>query len=183
MLHEETLTLLNYAGRRARTVLEIGPYIGGSTVAIGDGLKSVADPMHLIVEVGGAYLEHPHYPTSDIVRDLKAHIAEHQLVGTHLIEGWSHLPATFNAVTRALGERKVDLLFIDADGNTEENFQLYRLYLSPQCMIVLDDFLIYEEYASGKQADVRAWVGDAIDAGIVRDLGTFLWGTWAGQMV
>ena len=67
MLHEETLTLLNYFARIADgAVLELGPYIGGSTVAMAQGLKDVGSARLVTVERGGSY-GHPMLPSDDIV--------------------------------------------------------------------------------------------------------------------
>jgi predicted O-methyltransferase YrrM len=183
MLHQETLMLLNHLARQGSgVVLEIGPYIGGSTVAIGEGLKSARDPLHVIVEVGGAYQSHPDYPSDDILADLKKRIFKHSLRGTRIIEGWSSSEAVVQGVKNALGNRKVDLLFIDADGKIDQNFQLYAPHLSDDCIIVLDDFLIPTAAADSKQMGVRQWVANATDSKLVRELGVYLWGTWVGQL-
>ena len=182
MLHQALLLLNHLARQSGGAVIEIGPYIGGSTVAIGEGLRDADNPLHIIVEVGGAYLTHPHYPSNDILADLKQRIAEHDLRETRVIEGWSHSPEVVAAVGVALEGRKADLLFIDSDGDLASNFPLYAPYLADDCAIVLDDFLIPDSGPGSKQLGVRQWVADATESELVRDLGVYLWGTWVGQL-
>src|ERR1700731_5187218 len=85
MLHQETLALLSRIAQRTNGVaIEIGPYIGGSTVAIGSGLLAHESPTHIVVEVGGAYA-HPTLPSADIIGDLRANIARYRLRGVPLL--------------------------------------------------------------------------------------------------
>jgi predicted O-methyltransferase YrrM len=182
MLHQESLLLLNYLARRVRgAVLEIGPYIGGSTVAIGTGLKLGRGGPHIVVEVGGTYPEHPSYPSHDILRDLKDNIRKYDLRNLHLLEGWSYDPEVQTRLAEALGSKLIDLLFIDSDGAAGRDFAMYRNFLADGCIIVLDDFLVPSSDAASKQVGVRSWVADAADNKIVEDLGVYLWGTWVGR--
>lgn len=181
MLHQETLFLLNHLARESNgVVLEIGPYIGGSTVAIGEGLKSHANPAHIILELGGAYA-HPEYPSTDILADLKKRIADYALRGTHVIVGWSNAPETVSQVETLLAGRSIGLLFIDADGEVERDWNLYSRFLDKDSVIILDDFLVPPTGIADKMG-LREWVAQAIAAGRVEDLGAYLWGTWAGRL-
>jgi predicted O-methyltransferase YrrM len=62
----------------------------------------------------------------------------------HLIRGNSHEPSTHRAVARALGARKVDLLFIDGDHTYEgvrQDFEQYRSLVRPGGLIAFHDVL------------------------------------------
>ena len=92
MLHQETLWLLySFAARNGRTVLEIGPYIGGSTVAIASGLKAGRHAGSVLtVEAGTSYKAHPHIPTSDTVRDLRKNLCAFEVDHlVHVFTQWS----------------------------------------------------------------------------------------------
>ena len=61
----------------------------------------------------------------------------------------------------------------------EKHFSLYERFLSDECLMVLDDFII--AVGPSKDVGVREWIAKAADAGIVRDLGVHKWATWFGQ--
>lgn len=179
MLHDETLLLLYFFARRARVVLEIGPYTGGSTIAMAHGLKGCGGRL-VAIEPGGAHY-HPHFPSTDILRDLKEHIDRAGVRDTvQVVEGRSSEPAVKERVFSLLAPASAGLLAIDADGNVARDFECYRSLLAPDCVIVLDD---YSGTETVKIDPVRAWVKDATAAGIVRELGVFRWGTWFGQLL
>jgi hypothetical protein len=83
------------------------------------------------------------------------------------------------SVERLLDGSQVDLLVIDANGKVKKHLDIYERFLSDDCMIILDDFII----ATGpsKDLEVRDWIARAADAGLVLDLGVHKWGTWFGQ--
>src|SRR5688572_585275 len=68
MLHPDVLALLyHFAAYADGPLLEFGPYVGGSTIAMARGMVDGARKLRIVsVEIGGKY-DHPHYPTSDIV--------------------------------------------------------------------------------------------------------------------
>lgn len=180
MLHPETLTLLWYFSRNTKGwVLEIGPYVGGSTVAaasarVSDGRKIVS------IEIGGSYPDHPHVPSEDIVRDLRKNIAKHG-VGDNviLLNGPSYNENIVAEVNRLVGEEEVGLLFIDADGDVGRDIKTYEHLLSDGCIIILDDYVSEEAYI--KVLPVRKWVTEAVKAGEVTELAVVKWGTWIGR--
>lgn len=180
MLHEETLLLMHYFGLRVRgAVLELGAYLGAGTVATALALKETGQGPQITVELGGAY-DHSELPSSDIIKDLKANIARFGVEEVvHVVQGWTHEPAVIAEVERLLDGSAVDLLVIDADGDIEKHFSLYERFLSDECLMVLDDFII--AVGPSKDVGVREWIAKAADAGIVRDLGVHKWATWFGQ--
>jgi len=182
MLHEKTLSLLHhFAGKVRGAILEIGPYTGGSTIAMATALR---DGVPLItIEMGGSYEQHPHLPSADILGDLDANLREFGVrERVTIINGVSSAPATVCQVESRLAGRRIDLLFIDADGQVGRDFAAYRPFLAKRAIIALDDFETPDaEAARLKQEPVRAFVAEAVGAGLARELGVFPWGTWFGQ--
>ena len=180
MLHPETLTLLWYFSRNTKGwALEIGPYVGGSTVAaasarINDGRKIIS------IEVGGAYPEHPHVPSKDIISDLKGNIAKHGVASNVvLLNGPSYNESIIAEVNRLVGEEKIDLLFIDADGDVGRDIKIFEHLLSDGCIMILDDYASEEAYI--KVLPVRKWITEAVEEGVVTELAVVKWGTWIGR--
>lgn len=67
MLSLQVLAILRFLARVAKgRVLEIGPYVGGSTVALCTGAANANAERVISIEVGGRYEEHPHVPSRDI---------------------------------------------------------------------------------------------------------------------
>src|SRR5215510_8933574 len=143
MLHQETLTLLDYFARRARHgILEIGSYIGGGTAVIAKALKEVVSKVPFVsVEAGGAY-DHPQLPSQDILADLRKTLEDNE-VGDRvtIIEGNSHEPQTVASVARSLNGQKIDLLVIDSDGNIESDFALYGPMIAHHAIVTCDDYV------------------------------------------
>lgn len=185
MLHQETLLLLSHLARRAEgVVLEFGPYLGGSTIAMAKAIAGSRDKLLITVEPGGEYLNHPDYPTDDILRDLKKNIERFRMTSVvNVIEGHSDRAEVVAKVEQLLGGQKVGLLFIDSDGKPGRDIGIYQKHLSDDCVIVLDDYLVTAADAADKEVGVRNWVSQAVESGAVRDLGVYPWGTWFGQRV
>jgi predicted O-methyltransferase YrrM len=180
MLHSETLYLLrSLAARTKDAIIEVGPYIGGSTIALGRGLQIGAGGPLISVEMGGSYPSHA-VPTNDIITDLKNNVEAYGLTSVvHIIEGFTTDTAVDAAVNRILDGRTIGLLFLDADGNVERDFELYRRRLSRGSILVYDDYLT--EQAPEKQGTIKAWVDQAVASGFVENLGLYRWGTWVGR--
>jgi predicted O-methyltransferase YrrM len=180
MLHFETLYLLrSLAARTNNAIIEVGPYIGGSTIALGRGLQMGGGGPLISVEMGGSCPSHV-VPTNDIITDLKSNVEAYGLTGVaHIIEGFTTDAAVDAAVNRILDGRTIGLLFLDADGNVERDFELYRGRLSRGSILVYDDYITEE--APEKQSTVKAWVDQAVASGLIENLGVYRWGTWVGR--
>jgi predicted O-methyltransferase YrrM len=180
MLHSETLYLLrSLAARTKDAIIEVGPYIGGSTIALGRGLQVGGGGPLISVEMGGSYPNHA-VPTNDIITDLKSNVDAYGLTSVvHIIEGFTTDAAVDAAVNRILDGRTIGLLFLDADGNVERDFELYRGRLSRGSILVYDDYLT--EQAPEKQTTIKAWVDQAVASGFVENLGLYRWGIWVGR--
>jgi predicted O-methyltransferase YrrM len=188
MLHQETLTLLDYFAREARQgILEIGPYTGYSTVVMAKALTS--DIPMMTVEVGGSY-DHPQLPSSDIVADLRKNLA---LEGVSdrvcVIEGHSNDERVKREVRRHFPSgRKIDLLVIDADGHVGRDISAFEDLLADGAVIMCDDYDLPEirEHDGGaelKKGLTSSWLDDAVRSGLLMELGVYKWATWFGQYV
>ena len=181
MLHQETLSLLDFFARRSRCgILEIGAYVGGGTAVIAQALKeSGRNIPFATVEVGGSN-PNPHVPSSDILADLKRTLATNQLTEQAVVvEGHSTAPSTVAVIHEIFAKCGIDMLVIDADGENGRDFLLYRHLLADNAVIVCDDYFCSED-DNPKKAIVRAWVDDAVASKIFREIGIFQWGTWFG---
>jgi Methyltransferase domain len=134
----------------------------------------------LSIEIGGRYPEHPHIPSNDIFGDLAKNVAQAGFSDTvELINGGSRDAAVVERVKTLLGDKRISLLFIDADGNIDADWERYAPLLADDAVIVLDD---YEAPLSPEKAGlVQPWADDIVTVGILRPLGIFGWGTWFGQ--
>lgn len=182
MLSPQVLLLLRFLAIVAKgRVLDIGPYIGGSTIAICSGLKAAGKSPVISIESGGSYPNHPDIPSSDIFQDLLNNIDRFGYQEyVCLLRGWSNDAHIEKAVHEELGEEKIGLFFIDADGNVERDFRLYGRYFMDGCLIVLDDYT--SDMAQEKEVLVKKWVDQMLDRGILEQLGVFPWGTWFGRL-
>src|SRR5438045_8360575 len=75
MLHLDVLLLIYHFAKTCQgSILEIGPYIGGATIAAAFGIRDAGARKPLItVEPGGA-LKHHRLTTRNILRDLERNI-------------------------------------------------------------------------------------------------------------
>lgn len=181
MLHDETLSLLRYfSSQTYNGVLEIGSYIGGSTIALGDGRRGRAKGV-ISIEPGGQYLNHPHLPSSNILDDLKNNIKRFNLENEILLlEGTSYNKENIKIVDELFGSNGIDLLFIDADGEVGRDINNFFSILNDQCILILDDYC--SPGAPEKEMVVKKWVDEQKETNQVTELGVVLWGTWVGKL-
>lgn len=162
-------------------VLEIGPYLGGSTMALGYGVRDnpARPPLHT-VEPGGAYPSHPQLPTDDILDDLRRHLTERQLwdvVTLHAGFSWD-VPVR-RAIIDALAGRPIALLFVDADGGLARDLAFWAPYLRDDCVVVFDDY--DRDTDNPKTSLVSDCVDTQVARGTLRPF-TVLEATWFGQI-
>ena len=161
-------------------VLEIGPYIGGSTVALAKAQRNNLRAPIISIEVGGSYSTHPQLPSEDILGDLKKNISSYELCDwVDLVVGFSNEEHVVNNVMQLLGDDPIGLVFIDADGNVERDFSIYGPRFSDNCIIVLDDYI---SAAEEKSSLIKDYVDDLVDQGVLESFGVFTWGTWFGRL-
>ena len=184
MLHRDVLTLLYHGAKAASgAVLEIGPYLGGSTIALAWGVRASAHPQGRVttVESGGQHLTHPTLPSDDILRDLKRNLEKRGVAETvTLIEGHSTEKAVGRQLRSVLRPGSVEMLFLDADGEVQRDVELFGDLLREDCLLIVDDY-----YAPGllKAGPTRAAIDDWVASGKVEAYGIFGFGTWIGRRV
>jgi predicted O-methyltransferase YrrM len=181
MLHYQTLSLLRYfAARSDGAIVEIGPYQGGSTVALARGAKGRV-PI-IAIEVGGAH-DHPTIPSADILSDLRNTLKEYGVSeNVRIVEGWSHHPTTVDQVKCILDGREIGVLVMDSDGQVAVNFEIYRSMLAPGAIVILDDY-VCDDGSLIKQVPVQQFVHEMIASRSLQDLGVYRFGTWFGRYV
>jgi predicted O-methyltransferase YrrM len=181
MLHIDVLLLIYYfAKTTGGSILEIGSYLGGGTIAAAWGVRASGRSRSIVsIEVGGA-CEHPRLPTKNILKDLKKNLAKHGVFDRiTLLEGLSRDTQVAAAVNQKLASSSVDLLIIDADGDIKGAIDLYGHLLSPDCWLVIDDY--YCPAPGSKDVIVRPQIHALVDAGQLETLGFYGWATWVGR--
>ncbi len=181
MLHIDVLLLIYYfAKTTAGSILEIGSYLGGGTIAAAWGVRDSGRARRIIsIEPGGA-CEHPRLPTKNILKDLKKNLAKHGVSDqVMLIEGFSRDKEVAAAVNQQLAPGSVDLLIIDADGDVKGSLDLYGHLLSENCWVVIDDY--YCPAPGSKDVIVRPQIHGLVNAGQLETLGFYGWATWVGR--
>jgi hypothetical protein len=162
MLSDDVLERLQAEARFGHGgILEIGSYIGGSTVALASG--HMGRRRHAVIEAGGAYPDQPFLPTDDIIRDWKSNIERFGVTGyARLFQGWSNDYAVLSAALAHTGP--VGLFFFDANGAVATQFSLISRHLRHDCTIVLDDYNVTSG-CKDKEIEVRGWVDRMTDVG------------------
>ena len=183
MLHPDALALLYHlAACSVGPVLELGPYTGGSTIALARGLASSGRGYKVTsVEKGGRY-DHPNYPTSDIVASLHTNLLKHGVKShVNVIVGDARDAAVVREVTRLSDVMRFACLVIDSDGQVERDVNLYRPLTSSLAYLVVDDY--YAPGAPEKEAPTRDQLDDLEKRRIVEAFGVYGWGTWFGRFL
>lgn len=181
MLHTDVLLLIyHFARTTGGSILEIGSYLGGGTIAAAWGVRDSGRSRPIIsIEPGGA-CEHPRLPTKNILKDLKKNLAKRGVSDrVTLLEGFSRDKHVVAAANERLFPGSVDLLIIDADGDIQRTIDLYGHLLSPECWMVIDDY--YCPAPGSKDVLVRPQVHALIEGGQLETLGFYGWATWVGR--
>jgi len=184
MLHPDVLTVLYYLAKHAEgNILEIGPFLGGSTMAAAIGLRERNRLATFVtVEKGGEGIpSRRRLVTEDIVRDLKRNLLDNGHASlVQVVVGFSLDNKTAEKVRAHLQPRSVTLLIIDADGEVRSLLNLYRELLTDQCWLVIDDYFA-TGISTAKSGRTKPQIDTAVAAGELEELGFYGWGTWVGK--
>lgn len=155
-------------------ILEIGSYIGGSTIALASG--HMGRRKHAVIDCGGSYPDQPYLPSDDILRDWRANV-ERFGVADHvrMFEGWSTDSRISRKVIVHTGT--IGLFFFDADGRCAEQFDVFARYMRPGCAVVFDDYWVDPLFSQEKASIVKEWVDRMTLAGVLGE-GELIDGTW-----
>jgi predicted O-methyltransferase YrrM len=179
MLHVDVLLLIyHFAKFGTGNILEIGPYIGGSTIAAAIGARESGRANKIIsIEIGGR-LNHFRMSSRNIFKDLKKNLARFGVLeDITLINDSSFDAATTSAVRQILGSGEGGIFIFDADSNVRRDLDCYGDLLSDDCWVVIDDYFGPE----AKTGSLRAQVDELVSAGRLVPFGYYGWGTWIGQ--
>ena len=179
MLGIDALVLIyHFAKISEGDVLEIGSFVGGSTVAAGLGARDSGKNKRVVsIEPGGALKDH-WMATKDIFKDLKKNLSRAGLLeAVSLINGSSYEEKTIAAVRQMLGPGRVGLFIFDADANVRRDIDCYADRFAPGCWMVIDDYISISE----KGGPTRTQVDELVAAGRLQPLGCYGWGTWIGR--
>jgi L-amino acid N-acyltransferase YncA/predicted O-methyltransferase YrrM len=181
MLHLDVLILLyHFAKICSGSILEIGAFVGGATIAAAFGIRDSGRQKTLIAIEPGGSVKHKRLGTRNILRDLKRNLARQGVSEmVRLINGRSFDRATVSAVHRELGSDEIDLLILDADAGKRRDIECYRHKLAEGCWMIIDDYCGAESNA--KSAPSRADVDALIAEGSLEPLGFYGWSTWVGR--
>lgn len=169
MLSPAILTRIhNLAAASEGAVLEVGPYIGGSTVAIASAGRRV-----VTIEMGGAH-DNPNLPSADILSDLRHNLSRFEVADRVTIIP-SLADDAYDRLPQFLDEA-IGLLFIDADGHLGAHMTRLGPHLRADCALVFDDY--FDEL---KGPPVQRYVKAALEAGAMVEDG-IQEATWFGRM-
>jgi len=178
MLHVDVLLLIYHFTRVGPgSVLEIGPYIGGSTIAAAFGARESDTQKKIIAIEAGGSVKHFRLSSRNIIKDLKKNLARFGVAeNVTLINGRSSGDAIICEVHQLLGSRDVGLFIFDADNNVRRDLDCYGDLLDDGCWIVVDDY-----FGPAKAAPLRAQVDALVTEGRLVPFGYYGWGTWVGR--
>ena len=161
------------------SVLEIGPYQGGSTAAIASGLPAAS--RIVTVEVGGGNPTHGDLPTDDTLVSLAANLERLGLVQrVDVVQGWSHALTTRRLVAEHLRKTGIGLLVIDADLDLDDELGAAAHWMRERCLLVINHYLL--KAADGVHDGFRASLDNKVAAGVLRRFAVLGGGTWFGQV-
>ena len=179
MLSIDVLALVHYFAKTGEgNILEIGSFVGGSTIAAAMGARDSGQTKKIIsIEIGGR-LDNHHLATKDIFKQLKKNLAQFAVLdAVTLINGSSYDEKTIAAVRQALGPKDVGLFIFDADDNVRRNLDCYGDRLADRCLMVIDDYF----GSSEKTGPIREQVDELVASGRLLQLGFYGFGTWIGR--
>jgi predicted O-methyltransferase YrrM len=179
MLGIDVLVLIYHFARVAEGgILEIGSFVGGSTIAAGLGARDSGRRQKIIsIELGGRLKDH-RLATRDIFKDLQKNLSRTGLLdAVTLINGSSFAERTITTVREMTAPGEIGLFIFDADSNVRRDIDCYGDRFAPGCWVVIDDYFS----ATDKGGPTRIQVDDLVAAGRLQPLGFYGWGTWIGR--
>ena len=181
MLDIDVLVLIYHMAKICEgNILEIGSFLGASTVAAALGLRaSQPEKKFVSIEPGGELRDHK-LASRNIFKDLTKHVARAGLSDAiTLLNGHSFDPNIIASVSTQLNRAEVGLFIFDADANVRRDIECYGALLGDGCWMVIDDYIS----ATNKAGPTRAQVDELVGAGRLLPLGFYGWGTWVGRWI
>ena len=181
MVHLDVLVLTYHLARICRgSILEIGAFRGGTTVAAAWGVRDAREAKKLItIEPGGSLRKHP-LATRNILGSLKRNLARQGVAErVTILEGHSFEPEVVAAVNRTLDVDQVGLLILDADANCKRDIDCYGPKLMDRCWLIIDDYGSPAD--NSKVSSTKTLVDELVNSGRLLPLGYYGFGTWVGR--
>jgi len=181
MLHLDVLLLIYHFAKVCHgAILEVGAFVGASTIAAAWGVRDSGQAEKLIsIEPGGA-VAHERLGRKDIWRDLERNLRKEGVSDrVMLIKGASGNPATTSVVHEKLGPEQIGLLILDADGEVKRDIDCYRDRLMDGCWVIIDDYA--GPGSNIKVPATKAGVDGLVATGSLESLGFYGWSTWVGR--
>ena len=181
MVHLDVLVLTYHLARICRgSILEIGAFRGGTTVAAAWGGRDAREAKKLItIEPGGSLRKH-RLATRNILRSLKRNLARQGVAErVTIVQGRSFEPEVIAAVHRALDADQVGLLILDADANCKRDIECYGPKLMDGCWLIIDDY--GGKVDNPKLSPTKTQVDEMVHSGLLLPLGYYGFGTWVGR--
>ena len=126
----------------------------------------------------GGINNHPEIPSQNIFKDLKSNLIKLDLINyVKLLNGFSNDANIINNVKSLVGNKKISLLVIDADGNVERDIENYKHLLQDNCIIILDDYNTPELI---KVLPTKTYTDKAVKEKSITKLAIVKWGTFIG---
>src|SRR5438067_7418914 len=140
MLHLDVLILIyHFAKICPGHILEIGAFVGRSTIAAAFGVRDSGQNQTLIAIEPGGSVKHKRLGTRNILRNLERNLARQRVSRmVTLIKGRSFDAATIRAVHEKLGSDKIGLLILDGDAAKRRDIECYRDTFVGDCWMVID---------------------------------------------
>jgi len=179
MLGIDVLVLIYHFAKVAEgDILEIGSFVGASTIAAGLGARDSGRPKKIIsIEPGGRLKDH-RLATRDIFKDLKKNLSRVGLLeAVTLINGSSFEEKIIATVREIAAPGEIGLFIFDADSNVRRDIDCYGDRFAHGCWVVIDDYIS----ATEKGGPIRTQVDDLVTMGRLQPLGFYGWGTWVGR--
>jgi hypothetical protein len=179
MLDIDAIVMLYHCAKiSVGDILEVGSYVGGSTIAMAMGVRDSGTEKKIISIERGCHVDHPRVGTKDSFKDLRKNLKRFGFLDqVTLINGRSFDPTTIAMVRQLSGPRQVGLFVFDADANVRRDINCYGDRFADRCWIVIDDYL----GGADKSARLRVQVDELVSAGRLEPLGFYGLGTWIGR--
>ncbi len=178
MLHLDVLVLAHYLGRVCEGhILEIGSFVGGSTIATALGVRASGRAKSFIsIEPGGRLRKHK-LATRDIFKSLQRNVTRFGVRdGVTLINQPAEEASAIATVQATFGPGTVGFFIFDAHANVGYDIGLYGDRLRDNCWVMIDDYFGPGE----KSGPTREQVDELVQAGRLLPLGFYGMGTWFG---
>lgn len=181
MLAVETLLLMYGFALEARgSIVEIGAYAGGGTLALALAAQHSGSAPVIAVDRGGSYLGDEHR-IADIEAAWQANLASHDLSAhARLIVGNTGSPDCVAQIRRAMSGDRIQLVCVDADGFVWSHLSGLADLIAPDCLLMVDD-LAPVDPTRPKRHRTQAAMDEALSAGLVETYAQVPWSTWFGR--